>query len=217
MNFIQMVLIKLSNLLKMVDAKQHFTSNIDRVKAIGGLYDALAGLTTSIIDASDLLRSQIVMAVSALDHYIHEVTRHGILEIFDGIRRPTDAFFKFQVSMGTLQQLTTQAGSSRILLENEIREKHSYLSFQHPDKIGDAIRLFYSSPLWPEVASSLSISVSDVKTKLKLIVERRNKIAHEADMDPSYPGARWPIDKHDVKTTIDFIQEVCESIHTIIT
>ena len=57
----------------MLNAKQHFKANIDRVNEIGGLYDALSGLTTSIIDASDLLRSQIVMTVSALDHYVHEI------------------------------------------------------------------------------------------------------------------------------------------------
>lgn len=200
----------------MLSAKQHFDHNIGRVKAIGGLYDALSGLTTSIVDVSDLLRSQIVMAVSAVDHYIHEIARIGMLEIFDGRRSPTDSFLRFQVSMVTLQQISASAGSSRILLENEIREKHSYLSFQHPDKIGDAIRLFYPDPLWPSVATSLSISVNDVKTRLKLIVERRNKIAHEADMDPSFPGSRWPITKNDVRSTIDFIEKVCGSIHTII-
>jgi hypothetical protein len=200
----------------MLKAKQHFEDNIGRVQEIGGLYDALSGLTTSIIDASDLLRSQIVMSVSALDHYIHEITRLGMLEIFDGNRRPTDAFLRFQVSMVTLQQISTSSSSSRILLENEIREKHSYLSFQHPDKIGDAIRLFYPEPLWPSIASSLTISVNDVKTRLRLIIERRNKIAHEADMDPSFPGARWPITKHDVQLTNDFIKKVCGSIHSII-
>ena len=51
----------------MHDTIQHFRANLSRVKEIGGLYDALSGLTTSIIDASDLLRSQIVMTVSALD------------------------------------------------------------------------------------------------------------------------------------------------------
>ena len=199
----------------MHEAIQHFRVNTNRVKEIGGLYDALSGLTTSIVDASDLLRSQIVMAVSALDHFIHEITRLGMLEIFDGNRTPTDAFLKFQVSMETLQ-LTVTGGVSKGLLENEIREKHSYLSFQHPDRIADAIRLFYPSPLWSDVASCLSIPVNDVKTRLKLIMERRNKIAHEADMDPSYLGIRWPINKHDVQTTINFIESVCESIHSII-
>ncbi len=199
----------------MHEAIQHFRANTNRVKEIGGLYDALSGLTTSIVDASDLLRFQIVMAVSALDHFIHEITRLGMLEIFEGNRTPTDAFLKFQVSMETLQ-LVVSGGVSRGLLENEIREKHSYLSFQHPDRIADAIRLFYPSPLWSDVASSLSIPVNDVKTRLKLIVERRNKIAHEADMDPSYIGIRWPINEHDVQTAINFIESVCESIHSII-
>ena len=196
-------------------AISHFQTNISRVKDIGGLYDALSNLTTSIVDTSDLLRTQIVMAVSALDHYIYEITRKGMLEIYNGTRSPTNAYSKFQISIETIQSITSgQIGSE--LLENAIREKHSYLSFQHPDKIADATRLFSEEPLWVEIGNRMSMPVIDVKNRLKLIIERRNKIAHEADMDPSYPGARWPITKTDVLNTISFIENVCQQIHSII-
>ncbi len=121
----------------MNNAIQHFRENINRVKELGGLFDALSNLTTSAVDATDLLRAQIIMSVSALDHYIHEITRIGMLEIFDGRRNPTDPFLKFQVSMNVVQNTIT-SGAASGWLENEIREKHSYLSFQHPDRIADA-------------------------------------------------------------------------------
>ena len=56
--------------------------------------------------------------------------------------------------------------------------------------------------------------VEDVKSRLSLIVERRNKIVHEADLDPSYPGVRWPVAKADADGVIDFIEDLCERIHS---
>ena len=135
----------------MHNAIQHFRANTDRVRALGGLYQAFCLLTTSAVDATDLLRAQIVMAVSALDNYIHEITRIGMLEVFDGSRPHTNAFLRFQVTIdAAMVGLSSGGGSS--WFEAEIREKHSYLSFQHPDKIADAIRLFSSCELWSSVA-----------------------------------------------------------------
>jgi len=110
--------------------------------------------------------------------------------------------------------LNTAGGSS--WFEEEIREKHGYLAFQCPDKIAEAIRLFSPHELWPSVASRLGLSVHDVKTHLRLIIERRNKIAHEADLDPSYPGSRWSISYNDTESTINFIEKLCEQIHAVV-
>jgi hypothetical protein len=87
------------------------------------------------------------------------------------------------------------------------------LAFQYPDKIADAIRLFSSCELWPSVATAMATTAEDVRSRLRLIVERRNKIVHEADVDPSYPDARWPITKADTDGVNDFIEELCEKIH----
>ena len=199
----------------MLNALQQFEKNMERVKVISGLYNALDQLTTPVVDKTDLLRTQIVMTVSALDHYIHEVTRIGMLDIYTGKRPSTSAFLRFQVTMGTaMQELASQGGSA--WLETEIREKHGYLAFQHPDKIADAVRLFYSDELWPSVALQMGLTAQDVKNDLRLIVDRRNKIVHEADLDPSFPGTRWPISPSDSAHTINFIQRVCEAIHSVV-
>ena len=200
----------------MHSAIQHFRSNIERVRALGGLYEALSRLTTPAVDSTDILRAQIVLAVSALDHYIHELTRLGMLEVFNGLRPSTTAFGRFQVTIdAAMAAMAGSSGSS--WFETEIREKHGYLAFQHPDKVADAIRLFSASELWPQVAIKLSLPIQDVKNRLRLIVERRNKIAHEADLDPSYPGTRWPISSADVGSTVKFIEDICEAIHFVIT
>lgn len=172
-------------------------------------------MTTPAIDTTDLLRTQIVLAVSALDHYIHELTRLGMLEVFNGIRPPTNAFGRFQVSVeAVMMGISGSHGTS--WFENEVREKHGFLAFQHPDKVADAIRLFSTCELWPQVSTRLGVPNQDLKNRLKLIVDRRNKIAHEADLDPSYPGIRWPITLADTVSTVNFIKDICEAIHVVV-
>lgn len=55
----------------------------------------------------------------------------------------------------------------------------------------------------------------DVKARLKLIVDRRNKIAHEADLDPTSPGFRWRIDGPMVKDAVDFIEHLGDAIYQV--
>jgi hypothetical protein len=197
----------------MQTAIENFRLNIERVRHLGGLYDAICGLTTSAIDASDLLRAQVMLAVSALDFYIHEATVRGMVEVYEGIRPPTDAFRRQKVS-GSL--LLGNALASSAAFESDIRERHSFLSFQQPDKISDAIRLFCDKPLWQVVAQQLGLNDSDVKSRLRLVVDRRNKIAHEADVDPSFPGVRWPISREDAIASLNFITEICETINSAV-
>lgn len=102
-------------------------------------------------------------------------------------------------------------------LENEIRERHSYLSFQQPDKIAEAIKLISDKRLWQEVASIMGRTDQNIKQELSLIVDRRNKIAHEADIDPSYNlGNRWNINETLVNNAVDFLEKLVAAIHQVL-
>lgn len=187
--------------------------NIVRVRELGGLHEAIGSLLTAVVNPSDLLRAQHVLVVSALDHFVHESVRQGVLDIFDGIRNQTEHYAKLRVSVGTLS--LTSRSEARAALESEVRFQHSHLSFQKPEKVADAIRLYSDVKLWEQVGLRMSRSPKSIKDELNLIVDRRNKIAHEADLDPGYPGARWPINPEDVAITVNFIEEVCHSIDQV--
>ena len=200
----------------MLNPIEQFRENITRVRELGGLQAALDNATTDAVDLTDLLRAQIVMIVSALDLYIHEITRVGMLEVYNGARPQTDAFLRFQVTLESALKGISNSNDNE-WLDVVIRERHGHLSFQHPDHIADAVRRFLSCELWPSVAAQLNLDVQDVRNQLSAIVKRRNQIVHEADLDPSYPETitRWPISPADVTGTLDFIQGVCEAIHTV--
>jgi hypothetical protein len=194
----------------MLSAIEIFRENILRVRSLGGIAGALTSMTTAAVDCSDLLRAQIVLTLSAFDHYVHEVTRLGMLEIFDGKRVPSGAYLRFKIS---LDNFSADNKFERQALESEIRIQHGFLPYQHPEKVADAIRHFSDVKIWETVASRLGTDAGQIKQRLRLCAERRNKIAHEADLDPTYPNIRWPISAKDVDDVVICIVDIVEAIH----
>ena len=124
------------------------------------------------------------------------------------------AYAKFPIPLASVQGSPAQL--SRGAFESAIRERHSYLSFQRPEKISDAIRLFSDVKLWDAVANGLSLDTGKLKAELNLAVDRRNKIAHEADLDPTYPGQRWPISGPDAHGVVELVDKVGQQIAAIV-
>lgn len=192
-----------------------FHDNIKRSSNLGLLHVAMKDKVTGALDISDLLRAQLALTVSAVDHYIHEIVRLGMIEVIKGGRNNTPAFKRFGIS---LECAITALNNPDCFdwLDEEVRFKHSFKSFQQADKIAEAIRLISDVALWDEVAARIHIPARDIKAQLNLIVDRRNKIAHEADMDPSFPGSRWGIDSDMVDQSTAFLVNVIQAIDQIV-
>jgi len=188
----------------MSNAINQFKASIQGIKDLTSTIDYIDKSTTGVLDTSDLYRSQIVLIISSLDYFIHEFVLEEMLEIYNGNRITTPTFNRFPVPIATTLVMRPPDN----IVSSHIRQKHSWLTFQYPDKIADAIRLISEKKLWEEVSPSFSLSAKDLKAKLKLIVERRNKIAHESDMDPSFPGNKWPISQTDVYEITEFIEKL---------
>ncbi len=193
-----------------------FRANIERVRTLGAIYSNSSGQTIPGLDFSDLLRSELVMAVSALDYYIHEIVRLNMLDIFHGNRPETPAFLRFQVSLESVRHVIN-IPTSTDWLDDEIRTRHSWQSFQHPNKIANAIRLISDVKLWEETGNHLGMPPQEVRGQLNNIIIRRNQIAHEADMNPVLPDSPWPIDETLVDEAVNFIEQIAEAIYDIIT
>ena len=196
----------------MQSALKAFDDSLARARHLHGLHLTLSKTLTGAVDLSDILRAEIVMSVSALDHYVHEIARLGVIECWKGTRPSTKAFNSFTLTMSTVHSLKSPA-TALAALDSEIRAKHGYVSFQTPDKIADAVRLFSQATLWEEVGLQLGKSAKDMKAILGLIIDRRNKIAHEADVDPSFPGQRWPISEAMVEEIVNNVDAIGHAIH----
>lgn len=172
-------------------------------------------MVTGAIDTSDILRAELVMAVSALDHFIHELVRLGMLEIKRGNRPPSRGYLKFNLTLSSTISALSNPGADE-WLDSEIRERHGYRSFQTPKKIAEAVKLISDISLWREVSNHLGKKEDDIKVILNAIIDRRNRIAHEADLDPTAPGKRWPIDKKMVDDAVNQVEEIGVAIYNVV-
>ena len=187
----------------MQSAINQFNSNIETIKGMEALYEHLTTVLNLPNDLSDILRAQLVYAVSALDKLIHELVRIGMLQAFAGQRTKTSKFYTFSISLETynkIQQLNQPTNglpleTPEYFFEQEIIFKHKHLAFQEPDKIADALSFIWEEKQkWQKIALSFNMSDSALKEKLKSIVSRRNQIVHEADIDIQ-TNSRNPIDQ----------------------
>lgn len=211
----------------------NFASAVDNIKRFGSIYEKISidyPLLKNELD--DMLRAQIVYAVSAMDGYIHEIVRIGIIKSFLGERPRTLKWNNFGITLENVRSIisieqsdltTPQRESEMVSVLNTIfKPILKTLSFQQPDKIKDAL-----SYIWIEehkmqtiaksinynlIGNNLNEKVKYLEQKLGLIMTRRNQIVHEADWDLVNICKR-PIYKTEVDDIVLFIEKFVKAIH----
>lgn len=195
--------------------------NISYVRNLSGLAVALKSLTTSALDVDDLFRMCLVQIVSALDKYFHDMVLYLMVNTYGAWRNGSEGgakFLKFDIDMETHLALLSLGEEDALLrFASFIESRNSWRSFQHPDKIKDAFSVVFVGDLWANVGEVLSMEKGIVKGRLISIVDRRNKISHEADLDPSYDyTSRWPIELSLVTESIDFIDNLIKAFDSVL-
>lgn len=200
----------------MDDIFNEFQNNIAQIRQIGGVYSYLKDkMRLPVADIGDILRSQIVNVVSALDRYLHEKVRKGICDIFLGNRPITGKFKNFSLSSDTVMRIWGDASLTVIeremLINEAVSQSLKTLSFQQAVKIKDALSYLWDEPhKMTIVAKEMGVPGATDNDKqryltqrLDLLVERRNQIAHESDMEVNGKRA---ITKQEVDDAISFIE-----------
>lgn len=209
----------------MNNSKKHFDENINRVNNLGVIHTSITVQNNNGMDISDILRTQYVMLVSALDYFIHEIVRIGILEIYNGKRKITKEFktFIFEIDKDVLLNKAIMKNLDNEWLNYQIIVKNGYKSFQQADKIEEALSLLIDieknnkDVIWKNIANRMNMIYQEknVKKQLNLIIERRNQIAHEADIEPTYKTKR-NISQNDVNDSIRFINLLVDGIYKFV-
>lgn len=186
-----------------------FTTGIQDSRSLTALYDFLTASVPSPFSYDDLLRSQLVYSVGAFDKLIHELIRIGMVATFVGHRPATPKYHAESISIqfhGAL--LAATLPPKEILFEQEIGKKLKVLSFQDPSKVADGLAYIWEEKdKWVRIAATMGLPTDDVKTKMKLIVARRNAIVHESDSDP-LSTIKTPITRAECNDITDFL-ELC--------
>ena len=201
-------------------ALANFEVNIASARQLGVIYEAFASDLTQAVPLDELLRAEIVLVVSALDCYVHDIVRIRMAAVLSDPTSQSNAFLTFGVSLEFVTKALRAVGAAdqTVLFEQEIRRLHGFKTFQKASAISEALSLVGVQQLWVQVGAELGMQSRDVQTQLDLIIDRRNRIAHEGDIDPTAGFAlKYPIDLATTRGAADFIQDVVLAIQHIVT
>lgn len=205
--------------------KAYFDEVWQRCELFAALHGYIVTHATGALQPDELLRAEWASRLSALDLYVHELVAQNLLKIFEGRRPSCPGFGKLQISSDALMRIhSASAPADRsTAFDLEVRTKLSRITYQYPDDIADGIRLISPCKIWNEIAlimgatpSILSATTESIKKRLSLIVERRNKIVHEGDLQPTVPRIPWPISRADVSDVATFIDQIVSAIDNVV-
>lgn len=163
---------------------QHFQEAIQAVNAQFDVADELVE-AGRFIEGENIWRAQIIFLESALDFYMHELTKYGLCEIYNEHWNHTEKYNNLQVNMKAVETALKYGEDADWFLE--------YIN----DYYRTITMISYES--WKEQMNLLGISITDIadrafyerdgteKTKDKLkrrlnqLFGRRNFIAHQTD------------------------------------
>lgn len=190
------------------------------------MHSYIVGADLDSVYPDEALRAEWVMRVSALDLYIHELISNRLVRIFQGGLHSPKGFSNLRLKAETAIRLATASPMDRDGgFDLDVRTQLAYSTFQMPDKIADGIRLTSEIELWGSLAkylypnehpSNYKNLTKGLKDDLTAIIERRNKIAHEGDLQPSMPREVWFIDVAQLETVTCFLYKLVNAIEVVV-
>ncbi len=88
-------------------------------------------------------------------------------------------------------------------------------SFQAPRNVEYALSLIEVNKVWSALSPIMGFTAEDISAKLAIIVNRRNKIVHESDIDQP-TGMLTQIDDEMVTNCYIFIDQLVNAIESIV-
>lgn len=195
-------------------AYDNFVNNILSVRKLVDIYKIfVAKFPLLTNDAEEILRYVVVGAVSALDSYMHDFFRIEIIEAIHGTGMFSVKLNEVKISTETLKEIkgAKNIGEEKNLLSNELMRLHRKDSFQSAKSIEFVFATLGVNNIWSKL--NMGIAAKAITGELGLIVERRNKISHEADFD-HINYKKNPIHLNEGVDVIDFIDKLVGSINS---
>lgn len=170
-----------------------FVFSIDEIRKLSSLYAQMQKVVSNKSELSDLLRIQLVNAVSAFDKFLHDLVRIGVVSQLKGdmtVEKKTLSTIHIDadtyISLSKLSTSTFDQTMQHNILEDRVELVLKTMSFQSPEKIKDALSYIWSeSHKWSKLAKGMSLTEDELKVSIGSYVARRNQIVHEGDFNPT--------------------------------
>ncbi len=169
-----------------MSAHTSFKQTIGRAQRLINLHHGLNPRGQPRKEYADILRSAVVIAVSAMDAYLHEKIPEKIAKLV--------RFKKGKALPGKLvETIKANIPHDRLIeiffeerplthIVSVVRKSMEDRTYQNAGKIEDVLRMLGLDDLWFLIAKELRISKDEAKIFIQPFVERRHLIVHRGDL-----------------------------------
>ncbi|ONK12038.1 hypothetical protein [Streptomyces sp. MP131-18] len=202
---------------------QAFSRNIEYARQMVTAGHHLAPFQSPVIDIGDFYRAAWVQAVSAIDHWFHEELYRRVAEIAaqDSPDMPHQ-LTRFELPLAKVEEVRRGTTTLAEAVSEHVRTKWGNASLQNPRKISEALKLVTEDDVWGKAAAEINtwshnrtaFTGQKLKQRYVEITERRNKIAHDADLLDGDLKRRRPITEAEVTDAINWIERIALAIAT---
>lgn len=163
---------------------QHFTETLQAINAQFEVADELI-VSGRVTEGENIWRAQIVFLASALDFYMHELTKYGLCEIYNENWSRTNKYDNIQINMKVIE-VALKSGEDIDWFLEYINNYYRTITMVSYDSVRDQLNLlgidlqavadnaFYQKGGTEKTADKL-------KRRLNELFGRRNLIAHQTD------------------------------------
>lgn len=199
------------------EIKDHFNENIVNIEQNFEIVDKMISINENE-KSKNILRSQIVFLESALDFYLHELSKCGIVKMFNGNWTKTERYNNLKVEMKLIDAAINNPESHDWLLNyiNDKIKREVYISL---DSMKDQLNLLgieFENVINTAYDNKYTLEGNPLNGKqiIKELFTRRNEIAHQSDRNHSN-AEQNDITKEYVLESIDNVKNIVSVIHNI--
>jgi hypothetical protein len=176
---------------------------------------------------ADMRRLSVVMAVAALDTYMHRLI---VERVYTHDKLPS-ALAKLDVTFDQLLGWADEAKAAaranahnsrpRVAVKRQLRDRLLRETFQNYNDVGRAISMAGRSKKWDEVGRRLNPTLrpDEIRSRLNGIVMRRHQIVHEGDyrrLERPRDARRNGMTSAEAAADIDFIADLIDALHAVL-
>lgn len=196
--------------------KEHFDENISDIENQFKIIDMLdKDKDKDKIDC--ILRSQIVFLGSSIDFYFHEITKYGLMKIYDKVWEKTDNYKKIKINIEVVFKALEAGNDSEWFIEF-IDSEYRGITMMSWRSITNQIELIgldiyeIAEKVFPNNDLIKQKKKDELKKVVTTLFKRRNFIAHQFDRRHN-DAIRKDISKTEVVNFIKDIKKIVYAVH----
>lgn len=204
------------------EIKQHFDADLKNVESLGNAIELCKNSQSNDQEQQEqvqtILRSQIVLAVAALDFYLHEIGKYCLLKMFRKEWDKSEQYSKIVISVDTFEHALDYDISVTVYdyffneIINNNNNNFSYKNFTSSEKIKQHLELTGLNFNKVMKQAFPKESPNNYRNVLHNLFQRRNQIAHQVDREHSNAEQAY-LNEADAEKYVNDVKSIAEAIY----